>query len=103
MVSLRPLINAFIAFVTAASAASTSSNSNIPSRTRTASTTTLLSFVMAASSVPPDFPFTVPLTLLSTPSSMSIWAPTQTYTVQVGNGDHKFKPDVIQAEVGDVS
>ncbi|OAG03953.1 uncharacterized protein CC84DRAFT_1149715, partial [Paraphaeosphaeria sporulosa] len=33
---------------------------------------------------------------------MSIWAPTQTYTVQVGNGDHKFKPDVIQAEVGDI-
>ncbi|KAJ4291797.1 hypothetical protein N0V90_009692 [Kalmusia sp. IMI 367209] len=26
----------------------------------------------------------------------------QTFTVQVGNGDHKFKPDVIQAAIGDV-
>ncbi|KAF2637515.1 hypothetical protein P280DRAFT_552183 [Massarina eburnea CBS 473.64] len=29
-------------------------------------------------------------------------APAQTYTVQVGNGDHKFKPDVVQAAVGDI-
>ena len=27
----------------------------------------------------------------------------RTFTVEVGNGDHKFKPDVIQANVGDVS
>jgi plastocyanin len=25
-----------------------------------------------------------------------------TFTVEVGKGEHKFKPDVIQAEVGDL-
>ncbi|KAF2877496.1 hypothetical protein BDV95DRAFT_535117 [Massariosphaeria phaeospora] len=29
-------------------------------------------------------------------------APAQTHTIQVGNGDHKFKPDVTQAEIGDI-
>ena len=41
----------------------------------------------------------------STPSPSPVGASSaaQTFTVQVGNGDHKFKPDVIQAAVGDVS
>lgn len=30
-------------------------------------------------------------------------APAQTHTVQVGLADHKFRPDVIAADVGDVS
>ncbi|KAK3209569.1 hypothetical protein GRF29_69g2210326 [Pseudopithomyces chartarum] len=37
----------------------------------------------------------------STSSTKTSSAPAQTITVQVGNGDHKFKPDVIQANVGD--
>ncbi|KAF1913185.1 hypothetical protein BDU57DRAFT_581723 [Ampelomyces quisqualis] len=36
----------------------------------------------------------------STPSSTSS-APAQTHTIQVGLADHKFKPDVIAADVGD--
>lgn len=29
-------------------------------------------------------------------------AAVQTHTISVGNGDHKFRPDVTQAEIGDV-
>ncbi|KAF2437827.1 hypothetical protein P171DRAFT_173807 [Karstenula rhodostoma CBS 690.94] len=83
----------------AVSAAGITSNSNTPSSTPT---TTLPSFVMESFSATPQFSFTVALSLLSTPSSISSSAPAQTFTVQVGNGDHKFKPDVIQAEVGDI-
>lgn len=36
------------------------------------------------------------------PSSTSS-APAQTHTVHVGLANHKFKPDVIAADVGDVS
>ncbi len=35
------------------------------------------------------------------PSSTST-APAKTHTVDVGNADHKFKPDIIQAEIGDI-
>ncbi|KAL5465247.1 hypothetical protein PMIN06_000729 [Paraphaeosphaeria minitans] len=101
MPSLRSLLYVCIASITVASAAGTSANLNTPSA-RTTSTTTLPSFVMAASPTPPDFAFTIPLTLLSPPSSTGSSAPAQTFPVQVGNGDHKFKPDVIQADVGDV-
>lgn len=38
----------------------------------------------------------------SRPSATSS-APTQTHTVQVGLADHKFQPDTVQANVGDVS
>lgn len=41
-------------------------------------------------------------TIVASPSKTSS-APAQTFTVSVGNGDHKFRPDVIQAAVGDVS
>jgi hypothetical protein len=30
-------------------------------------------------------------------------AAAQTHTISVGNGDHKFRPDVTQAEIGDVT
>ncbi|KAF2002362.1 hypothetical protein P154DRAFT_574306 [Amniculicola lignicola CBS 123094] len=36
-----------------------------------------------------------------TPSATTT-APAKTHTVDVGNGDHKFKPDVTKAEVGDI-
>ena len=38
---------------------------------------------------------------MSSPSKTTSAAP-RTITVEVGNGDHKFKPDVILANVGDV-
>lgn len=58
------------------------------------------SFVMASSPAPSDVSFTA---ALSASLSRTSSAAPQTFTVQVGNGDHKFKPDVIQAYVGDVS
>jgi hypothetical protein len=36
-------------------------------------------------------------------SSSKSSAPAETHTVQVGLADHKFRPDVIAADVGDVS
>jgi plastocyanin len=45
----------------------------------------------------PDTPSTTTATSSSTSS-----APAQTHTIQVGLADHKFKPDEIKADVGDV-
>jgi hypothetical protein len=36
-------------------------------------------------------------------SSSTSSAPSQTHTIQVGLADHKFRPDTVQAEIGDVS
>jgi hypothetical protein len=44
-----------------------------------------------------------PSSTISEQSSITSSAPAQTHTVQVGLADHKFRPDVIEAEVGDVS
>jgi hypothetical protein len=56
----------------------------------------------AQSSASPNAPSsTSPKSELQVPSSTST-APIQTYTIEVGNGDHKFKPDVTLAKVGDV-
>jgi hypothetical protein len=40
---------------------------------------------------------------ISSQASSTSSAPAQTHTVQVGLADHKFNPDVTEAEVGDVS
>ena len=37
----------------------------------------------------------------SAPTTTSL-AAVQTHTIDVGNGDHKFRPEVTQAEIGDV-
>jgi hypothetical protein len=49
-------------------------------------------------------------TLSIAQSTQSVDTPTptssaaaQTHTISVGNGDHKFRPDVTQAEIGDVN
>jgi plastocyanin len=39
----------------------------------------------------------------SNQASSTSSAPAQTHTVQVGLADHKFNPNVTEAEVGDVS
>jgi hypothetical protein len=46
----------------------------------------------------PDSTTSIPFQTSSTSS-----AATQTHTVQVGLADHKFRPDVTEAEIGDVS
>lgn len=53
--------------------------------------------------------FAIPATTTSPPTLETLTEPTSTsrsaahtYTISVGKADHKFSPDVLQAEVGDV-
>ena len=104
---LQTLLYLLVTCSTVVSAAGTATSSpNNPSLARTSTMTTSSSQVSFSllSQTAADSSFTVPLLLTSTPtpSSTTSSAPT-TFTVQVGNGGFQFKPDVIQAAVGDVS
>jgi hypothetical protein len=66
--------------------------------------TTQLCFVQSsvASKAAPIVTDASPSPSVSEQSSSTSSAPAQTHTIQVGLADHKFRPDTVQAEVGDV-
>jgi hypothetical protein len=61
-----------------------------------------MSMSSAAAVATPNARAPDPSTSISTQPSSTSSAPAQTHTVQVGLADHKFKPDVTEAAIGDV-
>jgi len=62
-----------------------------------------LSAVCMAQDVQADARKADPSSTTSSPSSSTSSAPAQTHTIQVGLADHKFRPEVTTAAIGDVS
>lgn len=90
------LLLLLLRFVNVASGAETGDPTTSVQVEAARSTSTLVTSTSSSS------PSASKTTASSEPSKTSS-AAAQTHTISVGNGDHKFRPDVVQAEIGDVS